>query len=88
MREKIKILFDRVKRMTEESERYAKESKLAANEASHGMATSYSVSGDVEHAKNTALLSLQKLQQMKKLLSEVEKELEQKPPKQSVRFVS
>jgi hypothetical protein len=71
------------KRMDEEikkAETAAAGSNQAANEASHGMATSYSVAGDVEHAKNSALLSLQKVDQLKKLKGEVTEALKNEVP--------
>jgi len=79
-RTRINDLAARLKEEVEKAESAATGSKQAANEASHGMATSYSVAGDVEHAKNTALLSLQKLNQLKKLKEEVDAALEKNKP--------
>ena len=78
---KIKELSARLEEEIKKAEASAFESKEAANEASHGMATSYSVAGDVEHAKNTALLSLQKLGQLKKLKLEIDRAIEIEIPK-------
>lgn len=71
-RVKLEELAVRLKEELKKAEISAAESKKTANEASHGMATSYSVAGDVEHAKNTALLSLQKLEQLQKLKCEID----------------
>jgi hypothetical protein len=79
-RTKLKDLAVRLEEEIKKAERATAGSKQAANEASHGMATSYSVAGDVEHAKNTALLSLQKLNQLKKLKEEVDAALENNKP--------
>jgi len=79
-REKLRKLAVRLEEEVKRAENAASGSKQAANEASHGMATSYSVAGDVEHAKNSALLSLQKLNQLKKLKEEVDAALENNKP--------
>ena len=49
----------------------AGKNKSASDEVGHGMTASYSVAGDVEHAKNTALLSQQKLEQLIRLSEEI-----------------
>jgi hypothetical protein len=80
IRIKLEELGVRLKEELSKAEISASELKKTANEASHGMAASYSVAGDVEHAKNTALLSLQKLEQLKKLNKEVTEALEKAMP--------
>lgn len=72
MREKIKILLDIVKKSEETSKEAAGKSKSAANELSAGLVSSYSIAGDVEHAKNSANLSIQKHASVKKLAEELE----------------
>lgn len=72
MRGKIKILLDIVKKMEEVSGEAAGKSKNAANELSAGLVSSYSLAGDVEHAKNSANLSIQKHASVKKLAEELE----------------
>jgi hypothetical protein len=79
-RTKLGQLSERLSVDIKKAEAAAVSSKQAANEASHGMATSYSVAGDVEHAKNSALLSLQKLELLTKLKEEVDEALEAEAP--------
>lgn len=71
------VLDEEIKR----AEKSALETRRSANEVSGGMAASYSVAGDVEHANNTALLSQSKLTQLKKLKEEVESSLTKDAPK-------
>jgi transcription elongation GreA/GreB family factor len=71
MRPKLNELLGKVEELSQVVEKAAEESRLAANEASGGMAQSYSVAGDVEHARNTANLSLEKAKQVKKLKEEI-----------------
>ena len=79
-RTRIEELDERLSAEVIKAEIAAAESKQTANEASHGMATSYSVAGDVEHAKNSALLSLERLSALKKLKKEVDEALNNKAP--------
>jgi transcription elongation GreA/GreB family factor len=79
-RPKLSELLGKIEELSLVVERAAKESKLAADEASHGMAQSYSVAGDVEHARNTANLSLEKAKQVKKLKEEIEASLNTEVP--------
>ena len=72
MREKIKVLLDIVRKLEETSKEAAGKSKSAANELSAGLVSSYSMAGDVEHAKNSANLSIQKHASIKKLANELE----------------
>jgi len=77
---KLKELAGRLDEEIEKAGSAASASKKAANEASSGLATSYSVAGDVEHAKNSALLSLQKVNQLKKLKDEIDEALKSGAP--------
>lgn len=72
MRNKIRSLFEEVKKLEETSGKIAHKSKTDANELSAGLVSSYSLAGDVEHAKNTANLSMQKHESIKKLSRELE----------------
>lgn len=89
MRQKIKELLDAVKKLEAESARSARESKFAADEASGGLVASYSAAGDAEHARNTANLSIQKYESIKKLARELESAVALNAPScvQSVCFV-
>lgn len=89
MRQKIKVLLDAVEKLEKESARIAKESKSAADEASGGLVASYSAAGDVEHARNSANLSIQKYESIRKLAREIKSSVAMDaPPKvQSVCFV-
>jgi transcription elongation GreA/GreB family factor len=80
MRQKILNLFEEVKKIEKSSSIAANESNRAANEASGGLAASYSAAGDVEHARNSANLSIQKVATIKKLAEELEKSLESEIP--------
>lgn len=73
MRQKISELLDVVKKVEKDSREAAGKSSEAANEASGGLTASYSAAGDAEHARNTANLSIQKHQSIKKLKEELEK---------------
>ena len=75
MRQKIQQLFEEVKKIEINSSKVAHESNLAANEASGGLIASYSAAGDVEHARNSANLSIQKAKAVKALLEELEKSI-------------
>jgi transcription elongation GreA/GreB family factor len=77
---KLKELAERLDEEIEKSGNAAGASKKAANEASSGLIASYSVAGDVEHAKNSALLSLQKVNQLKKLKEEIDEASKSKIP--------
>lgn len=80
MRNKIKLLLAEVKKLEETSEKIAHKSKSDANELSAGLVSSYSLAGDVEHAKNTANLSMQKHESIKKLSKELEGVIGGDPP--------
>lgn len=80
MRQKILHLFDEVEKIDKSSSKAAGESNLAANEASRGLSASYSAAGDVEHARNSANLSIQKAEQINKLTKELEKSQESEVP--------
>ena len=71
MRQKIRRLFDVIKKLEESSARIAHESKSAADEASEGLTASYSAAGDAEHARNTANLSIGKHKIIKNLAKEL-----------------
>jgi len=77
---RLKELAGRLDAEIEKAETAASASKKAANEASGGLIASYSVAGDVEHAKNSALLSLQKVNQLKKLKDEIDGALKLETP--------
>jgi transcription elongation GreA/GreB family factor len=87
---KLSELLRKVEELSQVVEKAAKESKLAADEASHGMAQSYSVAGDVEHARNTANLSLEKAKQIRRLKEEIETSINTEAPTsvKQVSFVS
>lgn len=87
MRQKIEILFEEVKRLEEAAGQTAHKSKSDANELSAGLVSSYSLAGDVEHAKNTANLSIQKYSVVKKLFDELQKSLDTEVP-EKIRTVS
>ncbi len=87
MRQKIGILFEEVKRLEEAAGQTAHKSKSDANELSAGLVASYSLAGDVEHAKNTANLSMQKYSVVKKLFDELQKSLDTEVP-EKIRTVS
>jgi transcription elongation GreA/GreB family factor len=77
---KLKILAERLGKEIKKAEVNAKESKKSANEISAGLVGSYSIAGDVEHARNSALLSLQKLDLLKALALEVSVSLREEIP--------
>lgn len=89
MRQKLAVLFERVKELEKISSKAASESHKAANESSSGLTASYSAAGDAEHSRNTANLSLQKAATVKDLLREIEKSKDMEIPNviQSVCFV-
>ena len=74
-REKLEELAKRLNEELEKAETAVRHTQKTANEASHGLATSYSAAGDAEHAGNTALLSLRKLEQLKKLKGELDESM-------------
>jgi hypothetical protein len=80
MRPKIRELLGEVRQLEKVASDVAGKSHKAANEASGGLAQSYSVAGDVEHARNAANLSIQKAKQIKSLLIEVEKAVNESAP--------
>lgn len=81
MRQKIADLFDEVEKIEEVSKRFASNSHNAANEVSGGLASSYSAAGDVEHARNTANLSIQKHKAIKNLEIELKESIHLESPK-------
>jgi len=80
MRQKIEILFEEVKKLEEAAGQTAHKSRSDANELSAGLVASYSLAGDVEHAKNSANLSMQKYSAIKKLSEELQKSLDTEVP--------
>jgi len=80
MRKKIEILFEEVKKLEEKSNLSASASHASANEASGGLASSYSAAGDAEHSRNTANLSMQKYQSIKKLSEELGETVQKDTP--------
>ncbi len=76
MKPRISKLFERVKEIENAASEAAKNSNLAANDASGGLVASYSVAGDVEHARNSANLSMQKAEAIKRLSEEIQSDLE------------
>lgn len=90
VRQKISSLLKKIKEIEKTASRAANESHRAANEVSGGLVASYSAAGDAEHSRNSANLSIQKAETIKKLLVELEKSLDSDIPKfvQSVCFVS
>ncbi|MGA3292089.1 MAG: hypothetical protein ABSC49_03035 [Candidatus Microgenomates bacterium] len=87
---KLKELSLRLKEEVERVGSAALKSKQSSNEASRGLGASYSAAGDAEHSHNTALLSQQKFEQLKKLKDEIEKALDNETPTniETVCFVS
>lgn len=83
MRQKILEILQVVEKIENESSRVAKQSKFAADEASGGLTASYSAAGDAEHARNTANLSIQKHQSIKRLTEELENSLQQGLPEKT-----
>lgn len=81
MRQKILNLLEKVKKIEKVSKEAADKSQHAANEASGGLGASYSAAGDVEHARNSANLSIQKSKQIKKLADEIESSVNLEEPK-------
>lgn len=75
MRQKIKDLLNAVEKQLEISKIASNESRKSANEASAGLVSSYSIAGDVEHAKNSANLILQKYEATKQLFEELQQNL-------------
>jgi transcription elongation GreA/GreB family factor len=75
MRPKLGQLLEKVGEMNEVVGKAARQSKMAADEASGALATSYSAAGDVEHARNSASLSMQKALAVRKLFEEIEADL-------------
>ncbi len=75
MRSKLLDLQNVLDEELKKAEKSAFETRRSANEVSGGMAASYSVAGDAEHANNSALLSQGKLTQLKKLQEEIENSL-------------
>jgi len=69
---KLKELAARLEEEVERAGSAALKSKQSSNEASGGLATSYSAAGDAEHSKNSALLILQKFEQLKRLKEEID----------------
>ena len=72
MRQKLLDLLEKVKKIEKTSREAAVKSHHAANEASGGLVASYSAAGDVEHARNSANLSIGKAEKIKKLMEEIE----------------
>lgn len=71
MREKLNDLFVVVEKQVEISKAASSESRKSANELSAGLVASYSLAGDVEHSKNSANLSQQKYEAIKRLFEEL-----------------
>ena len=67
MRPKLKELLLRVEKEIKIAERVVEKNKKAANLIGGGMASGYSIAGDLEHARNTALLSEKRLDGLKNL---------------------
>ena len=80
MRQKILDLFKEVKKIEKTSSEAAEKSRYAANLVSGALAASYSAAGDVEHARNSANLSIQKTSMIKKLAEELEKSVDSEVP--------
>jgi hypothetical protein len=80
MRQKILDLFNEVNKLEKISAEAARKSYSSANEASGGLVASYSAAGDVEHARNSANLSVQKVKQIKKLMNEIVPSLDNESP--------
>jgi transcription elongation GreA/GreB family factor len=80
MRQKISELLTEVKKIEKISGDAAEKSQHAANVVSGALAASHSAAGDVEHARNSANLSIQKVAAVKKLAEELEKSLESEVP--------
>lgn len=72
MRVKIEELKERVDAEIESAKKSAKENRKSANLIAGGMASGYSIAGDLEHARNTALLSEQRFDNLIKLHKELE----------------
>ncbi len=81
MRQKILDLLEEVRKIEKVSKEAADKSHYAANEASGGLGASYSAAGDAEHARNSANLSIQKSEQIKKLAEEIENSVSLEDPK-------
>ena len=75
-------LLEKVKEIEKASSRAAKESYRAANEVSGGLISSYSAAGDAEHSRNSANLSIQKAETIKKLKDELERSLDLVSPEE------
>lgn len=82
MRQKILSLFEKVKKIEKSSSVAASESNRSANEASGGLISSYSAAGDAEHSRNSANLSIQKAETIKKLKDELERSLNSGSPEE------
>jgi hypothetical protein len=80
MRKKILDLFEEVKKVEKSSSVAANKSYRAANEVSGGLISSYSAAGDAEHSRNSANLSIQKAETIKKLKEELERSLNSESP--------
>lgn len=76
MRQKINELLEEVKKIEQIAGSAAGKSHSSANEASGGLAASYSAAGDAEHARNSANLSMQKYSAIKKLSEELQNNLD------------
>jgi len=72
MRAKIEELKKRVAKEIETAQKSAKENKKSANLIAGGMASGYSIAGDLEHARNTASLSEDRLSKLIKLKEELD----------------
>lgn len=72
MRQKLLDLLEKVRKIEKTSREAAVKSHHAANEASGGLVASYSLAGDVEHARNSANLSIGKAEKIKNLMEEIE----------------
>lgn len=83
MRLKLLNLQKRLEVEIEKAEKNALGSKQSANEVAGGMVASYSVAGDAEHARNSAILNQHKLNQLNKLKEEMDKALLKEIPEKA-----
>jgi hypothetical protein len=71
MRAKLEELKKRVETETLSAKKSAEQNKHSANLISGGLIGGYSIAGDVEHSRNTALLSMQRFEKLTRLDGEL-----------------
>lgn len=79
MRTKLQELYQKVVTEIETAQKSVNANKHSANLISGGLVGGYSIAGDVEHSRNTARLSEDRLQKLLNLKKELSESLETAP---------